>query len=163
MTRPLPAPPWPTRTCAARPTTPNRRRLMLTHPTMDRLHARHLKAMATALDQQRSSSQYAALSFDDRFGLLVETEWTAREQRKLAQRLRNAKPRYPAASLEDVDFATPRGLARDVVLSLGTGAWIREHRQIVVGVRLRAERVSPRLYRRVCARASTRARARVSR
>ena len=82
---------------------------MLTHPTMDRLHALHLKAMATALDQQRSSSQYAALSFDDRFGLLVETEWTAREQRKLAQRLRNAKPRYPAASLEDVDFTTPRG------------------------------------------------------
>ena len=88
--------------------------------------------MATALDQQRSSSQYAALSFDDRFGLLVETEWTAREQRKLAQRLRNAKPRYPAASLEDVDFTTPRGLARDVVLSLGTGAWIREHHNLLI-------------------------------
>src|SRR6202162_3220069 len=132
-TRPLPAPPWPTRTCAARPTTPNRRRRrMLTHRTMDRLHALHLKAMATALDQQRSSSQYAALSFDDRFGLLVETEWTAREQRKLAQRLRNAKPRYPSASLEDVDFATPRGLARDVVLSLGTGAWIREHHNLLI-------------------------------
>ena len=105
---------------------------MLTHPTMDRLHALHLKAMATALDQQRSSSEYAALSFDDRFGLLVETEWTAREQRKLAQRLRNAKPRYPAASLEDVDFSTPRGLARDVVLSLGTGAWIREHHNLLI-------------------------------
>jgi hypothetical protein len=48
-------------------------------------------------------------------------------QRKLAQRLRNAKPLYPAASIKDVDFNTPRGLARDVVLSLGTGAWIREH------------------------------------
>src|SRR5713101_4633235 len=105
---------------------------MLTHPTMDRLHALHLKAMATALDQQRSSSQYAALSFDDRFGLLVDTEWTAREQRKLAQRLRNAKPRYPAASLEDVDFTTPRGLNREVVLSLGTGAWIREHHNLLL-------------------------------
>jgi DNA replication protein DnaC len=105
---------------------------MLTHPTMDRLHALHLMAMATALDQQRSSSQYAALSFDDRFGLLVETEWTAREQRKLVQRLRNAKPRYPAACLEDVDFTTPRGLARDVVLSLGTGTWIREHNNLLI-------------------------------
>jgi DNA replication protein DnaC len=105
---------------------------MLTHPTTDKLHALHLKAMAIALDQQRSSSQYAALSFDDRFGLLVDTEWTAREQRKLAQRLRNAKPRYPAASVEDVDFTTPRGLARDVVLSLGTGVWIREHHNLLV-------------------------------
>ena len=82
--------------------------------------------MAAAFDQQRSASQYAELGFEDRFGLLVDTEWTAREQRRLTQRLRSAKLRY-AASLEDVDFSTPRGLNRDVVLSLGTGAWIREH------------------------------------
>ena len=98
---------------------------------MDTLHALHLTAMAAAFDQQRGSSQYAELSFDDRFGLLVETEWTAREQRKLAQRLRNAKRRYPA-SLEDVDFTTPRGLNREVVLSLGTGAWIREHHNLLM-------------------------------
>src|SRR5260370_29018910 len=80
--------------------------------------------MATAFDEQRSASQYAELGFDDRFGLLVETEWTAREQRRLTQRLRQAKLRYPY-SLEDVDFTTPRGLTREVVLCLGTGAWIR--------------------------------------
>jgi len=111
------------RMCGGRRTT-QKRRPMLTHPTMEKLHALHLRAMATAFDQQRSASQYAELAFDDRFGLLVDTEWTAREQRKLTQRLRNAKLRYPA-SLEDVDFSTPRGLHRDVVLSLGTGGWIR--------------------------------------
>ena len=104
---------------------------MLTHPTIEKLQALHLHAMATAFDQQRSSSQYAELSFEDRLGLLVETEWTAREQRKLTQRLRTAKLRYPA-SLEDVDFATPRGLQRDVVLSLGTGAWIRDHHNLLI-------------------------------
>jgi len=87
--------------------------------------------MATAFDQQRSSSQYAELSFEDRVGLLVETEWTAREQRKLTQRLRNAKLRYPA-SLEDVDFTTPRGLQREVILTLGTGAWIRDHHNLLI-------------------------------
>ena len=104
---------------------------MLTHPTIEKLHALHLTAMAAAFDQQRSASQYTELSFEDRFGLLVETEWTAREQRRLAQRLRNAKLRYPA-SLEDVDFTTPRGLHRDVVLSLGTGAWIRDHHNLLI-------------------------------
>jgi DNA replication protein DnaC len=87
--------------------------------------------MAGAFEQQRSSSQYAELSFEDRVGLLVETEWTAREQRKLTQRLRNAKLRYPA-SLEDVDFNTPRGLTREVILSLGTGAWIRDHQNLLI-------------------------------
>lgn len=86
--------------------------------------------MAQAFEQQRSSSQHAALAFDDRFGLLVETEWTAREQRRLVQRLRHAKLRY-SACLEDVDFATPRGLVRDVVLSLGTGGWIRDHHNLL--------------------------------
>ena len=104
---------------------------MLTHPTIEHLHAMHLPAMAQAFEQQRGSPPHAALPFDDRFGLLVDAEWTAREQRRLTQRLRNARLRYPA-SLEDVDFTTPRGLSRDVVLSLGTGAWIREHHNLLL-------------------------------
>ena len=104
---------------------------MLTHPTIEKLQALHLTAMAQAFDHQRGSSQHAELSFEDRFGLLVETEWTAREQRRLVQRLRQAKLRYPAC-LEDIDFATPRGLAREVVLSLGTGGWIRDHHNVLI-------------------------------
>jgi hypothetical protein len=104
---------------------------MLTHPTIEKLQALHLTAMAQAFEQQRSSSQHAALSFEDRFGLLVEAEWTAREHRRLTQRLRHAKLRYPA-SLEDVDFTTPRGLTREVILSLGTGAWIRDHHNLLI-------------------------------
>jgi DNA replication protein DnaC len=105
---------------------------MLTHPTIEKLQALRLPAMAVAFEQQRGSSEHAALSFEDRLGLLVETEWTAREQRRLTQRLRQAKPRYPAACLEDVDFTTARGLVRDVVLSLGTGAWIRDHHHLLI-------------------------------
>src|SRR6516225_4508023 len=91
---------------------------MLTHPTIERLHALRLTAMAAAFDQQRASSQHAEL--------------TAREQRRLTQRLRNAKPRYPTAAVEDVDFATPRGLAKEVVLTLGSGSWIRDHHNLLI-------------------------------
>ena len=104
---------------------------MLTHPTIDRLHALRLSAMAETFLQHRGSTDHAALSFEDRFGLLVEAEWTAREGRRLTQRLRHARLRYPA-SLEDVDFTTPRGLVREVVLSLGTGAWIRDHQNLLL-------------------------------
>jgi DNA replication protein DnaC len=104
---------------------------MLTQPTIEKLHALHLSAMAQAFEQQRGSAPHAELHFEDRFGLLVDAEWTAREQRRLTQRLRNACLRYPA-SLEDVDFTTPRGLVRDVVLSLGTGAWIRDHHNLLI-------------------------------
>ena len=104
---------------------------MLTHPTIEKLHALHLPAMAQAFDQQRGSTQHAELSFEDRFGLLVDHEWTAREQRRLTQRLRHAKLRYPAC-LEDVDFTRPfvahlsgeaffPGLARRALRHRGAG------------------------------------------
>ena len=48
-------------------------------------------------------------------GLLVDCEWTAREQRKLTRRLRSAKPRYKSASLENVEFKHSRGLNRQHV------------------------------------------------
>ena len=143
---------------------------MLTHPTIEKLHALHLTAMATAFDQQRELEPARRAEFDDRFGLLVDTEWTAREQRRLDATLRHAKLRYPA-SLEDVDFTTPRGLTRDVVLSLGTGGvdprppQSADHRpdrdrEIVARVGLRPERLSPRLHRDLRAGAAPAARAR---
>jgi hypothetical protein len=46
---------------------------MLTHPTIEKLQALHLHAMATAFNEQRGATQYAELSFEDRVGLLVET------------------------------------------------------------------------------------------
>lgn len=101
------------------------------HPTIEKLHTLRLAGMAEAFQQQQRSSVHAELAFDDRFGLLVEAEWMVREQRRLTQRLRQAKLRY-AASLEDVDFTTPRGLARDVVLQLGTGAWVRAHHNLLI-------------------------------
>jgi hypothetical protein len=49
---------------------------MLTQPTIEKLQALHLTAMAQAFDQQRGSAAHAELHFEDRFGLLVDAEWT---------------------------------------------------------------------------------------
>ena len=64
-------------------------------------------------------------------GLLVDCEWTAREQRKLTRRLRSAKLRH-SASLENVNFKHPRGLNRQQVLSLGSCGWIQERHHVVI-------------------------------
>jgi DNA replication protein DnaC len=104
---------------------------MLNQATLERMQTMKMSAMAEAFQQQLASRQSAELSFEERFGLLIDTEWTAREQRKLARRLKGAKLRYPA-SLEDVDFKAPRGLDRQVVLSLGTCAWIQDHHNLII-------------------------------
>ena len=56
---------------------------MLVHATVEKMTAMHLTAMAEAFQRQLTSAQFADLSFEDRIGLLIDHEWTAREQRKL--------------------------------------------------------------------------------
>ena len=104
---------------------------MLTQQTLEKMNAMKLSAMAEAFQQHLGSGEYAKLSFEERIGLLVDTEWTAREQRKLASRLRAAKPRY-RASIEDVDFKHPRGLDRQQVLGLGSCSWIQDRHNLVI-------------------------------
>ena len=106
---------------------------MLIEQTLEKLTAMKLGAMAEAVQQQLGSDEATALSFEDRLGVLVDTEWTAREQRKLTRRLRAAKLRY-AASREAVDFTHPRRLKRQQVVSLGSGAWIADrHNLLIIG------------------------------
>jgi len=104
---------------------------MLNQATLDKLRAMKLAALADAMQHQLSSSQYAELSFADRLGLLVDVEWEARQQRKLTQRLRDARLRYPA-SIEDLDCNPARGLDRQVVLGLASCEWIRERHQLLI-------------------------------
>lgn len=104
---------------------------MLKQETLDKMHAMKMHATAEAFEHQLGSSQWADLSFEDRVGMLVDAEWTSREQRKTSRRLKAARLRYPA-SLEDVDFKAPRGLDRQVVLTLATCGWIREHQNVIL-------------------------------
>jgi DNA replication protein DnaC len=105
---------------------------MLAEQTIDRLEALGLAAMATGLSEQLSApGTYDGLSFADRLGLLVDKEADARDSRRLATRLKAAKLRH-AAVVEDIDFRTPRGLDRSVVLGLAQGPWVREHHNVLV-------------------------------
>ena len=87
--------------------------------------------MADAFQKQLQTDEAVALSFEERLGLLVDTEWTTREQRKLQRRLHAAKLRYQA-TLEAVDFTHPRRLNRQQVLTLGACAWIAERHNLIV-------------------------------
>lgn len=104
---------------------------MLTQQTLDKMNAMKLSGMAEAFQQQLRAGEHARLSFEERLGLLVDAEWSVREQRKLTRRLRFAKLRYQA-SLEDVNFKHARGLDRQQVLSLGNCGWIQGRHNLVI-------------------------------
>jgi DNA replication protein DnaC len=104
---------------------------MLTHPTVERLRALGLAAMADAFVELQNTPEAADLPREDWLGLLIDREATSRENRRLARRLRDAKLRQ-AAVIEDTDFRTPRGLDRTLFSKLATCQWIRDHQHLVM-------------------------------
>lgn len=105
---------------------------MLTTATLDKLHGLKLPALAQAWTEQQQTADVQALSFDERFGLLVEAEWLARENKRLARALREAKLKLPHACIEAIDYPARRELDKAVIRQLATCRWIAEHQQVLV-------------------------------
>ncbi|MGB9887811.1 MAG: ATP-binding protein, partial [Moorellales bacterium] len=104
---------------------------MLTQPTLDKLRRLRLVGMAEALTEQMRLADYQALSFEERLGILVDREWTYRQDRRQARLLKEAKLRLLACP-EEVDYQTPRGLDRALMNSLFTGQWITQHQNVLI-------------------------------
>jgi DNA replication protein DnaC len=102
---------------------------MLIHPTVERLRALGLTAMADAFIELQNAPDAGELSREDWLGLLVDREATSRENKRLARRLRQARLRQSAV-VEDVDFRAHRGLDRALFLKLASCEWVREHHHL---------------------------------
>jgi len=104
---------------------------MLTHPTLDQLHQLGLAGMARAFTELQSNPQAAELDLAEWLGLLLDREATERQDRRLKARLRYARLRHHA-TVEDVDYRTPRGLDRALFQKLAAGAWIDAAQNLIV-------------------------------
>src|SRR5512142_2069569 len=101
------------------------------NPTLETLRRLRLLGMAKALEAQLLDPDSAGLPFEERLALLVDREAVERQNAALAQRLRSARLRQ-AACLEDLDQHTPRGLDRALIRTLADGAWLAQHRNILI-------------------------------
>ncbi|MCW7552779.1 IS21-like element helper ATPase IstB [Endozoicomonas gorgoniicola] len=104
---------------------------MLMNPTMEKLQVLKLTGMLEALDEQLKSPDIEQLSFDERLGLMIDREMTARDNRRLKTRLKKARLRHDAC-MEDIDYRHPRGLKRDQIQQLLSSHWIREHQNVII-------------------------------
>lgn len=104
---------------------------MLLHPTVERLRALGLSAMADTLLELQTNPDAAAMPHADWLGLLVDREATFRDNRRLARRLSAAKLRQ-SATVENVDYRTSRGLDRALFQALATSQWVRDHNHLAI-------------------------------
>lgn len=104
---------------------------MLNHPTVEKLVALRLPAMARGLTEQLESPEYAALSFEERLGLLADRQLTEHDNTRMARQLASAKLRQ-SACLEDLDYRTARGLDRSLIARLSEGDWLRQGHHVLI-------------------------------
>jgi DNA replication protein DnaC len=104
---------------------------MLTHPSLNQLHQLGLNGMARAFVALASNPDSSALTHAEWLGLLLDHELTDRQDRRLKARLRTARLRQQA-SIEDVDYRTPRGLDRALFQTLAGGRWIEAAQNLII-------------------------------
>ena len=104
---------------------------MLINPTISKLQQLRLHTMAKALKDQLEQPLMTGLSFEDRLGLLVDMEVTARDNRLLKTRLKKAKLQQMAC-LEDIDYQGRRNLDKSLLATLGTGHWVSSHHNVLI-------------------------------
>ncbi|MGA2687602.1 MAG: IS21-like element helper ATPase IstB [Candidatus Korobacteraceae bacterium] len=105
---------------------------MLNQPMMEKLLAMRLQGMVEGLKTQEQDRAINELSFLERLALLVDQQWTWRENQALARRLKAAKLRG-SACVEDIDYRAARGLDKTVMRALAKdSAWVRNHENIFV-------------------------------
>jgi DNA replication protein DnaC len=104
---------------------------MNTALTIERLYDMRLGPMAEAFTTELTRTGDPALGFAERFALVVEHQWTAREEGRLARRLKNAQLKVDA-SIEEIDYHAARGLDRCVVADLAELSFLRAAGNIIV-------------------------------
>ena len=104
---------------------------MLAHPTLDQLNALGLHGLAKGFKELQHKPEARSLDHAEWLGLLLEYELTLRRQKQFETRARVAKLRH-SASVEDVNYQTPRGLDRALFLKLSACDWIAERRNLII-------------------------------
>jgi len=105
---------------------------MLNETTVTKLYEMKMKVMAGAFKEQLQNPAFNAMPFEERFGLIVDSEWGTRKSNKLSRLIKTAGYEFTGACIEDIDYRADRKLDRAQITALATCNYIIEHHNIVI-------------------------------
>lgn len=105
---------------------------MINNSTIDKLIEMRLTAMSDAFRQQMNDPKMKNIDFEDRFGMIVDIEYTKRKNNRLSRLIRNATFEQSDANIMDIDYTSGRKLNKDLIKRLATCDYISEYRNIFI-------------------------------
>lgn len=104
---------------------------MLTENTITKLQEMRMSVMANAFKEQLSDPDISNLSFEDRFGLLVDKEWATRKNNHLTRLIKKANF-AESACVEDIAYCAGRKLDKTQIARLADCTYIYEHHNLML-------------------------------
>ena len=105
---------------------------MTNQSTIDKLIKMRLTAMADAFRIQMDDPTMKEVPFEDRFGMLVDIEYSNRKNNRLKRLIRQAEFEQPDASIVAIDYQSGRKLNKALISRLTTCEYITEYRNIFI-------------------------------
>lgn len=99
--------------------------------TIEKLNWIKVCSMAQEYDRQLKNPEVQSLPFDDRFGLLVDSEWISRQNKRLANLVRKAGMKYNCA-IEEFVFTPERAVNKQTIMQLSSCMWIRDNLNVLI-------------------------------
>lgn len=104
---------------------------MLDKTTINQLRDLKLPAMASKALEMQEQPEMLNLSFEERLGMLVDAEWTAKRSRRIERYVRQAEFRFQAV-IQDIDYHGKHGITKEDVLRFSEGGYLRKKQNIIL-------------------------------
>lgn len=99
--------------------------------TLEKMKEMRLHGMQEAYQSSIEISSAEQFTKDELLAYLIDSEWQDRQNRKIERLTNQAKFRYKA-SLEEIDYNTPRELNKDMLLRLSDCNFIKKKENIII-------------------------------
>jgi DNA replication protein DnaC len=99
--------------------------------TIEKLNWIKVCTMAQEYSRQLKNPEIQSLPFDERFSLLVDSEWIARQNKRLANLVRKAGMKYNCA-IEEFVFTPERSVNKQTILQLSSCTWLRDNLNVLI-------------------------------
>jgi len=100
---------------------------MIVEQTLDMLKKMKLHSIAAEYDRQLSDPQVKTMSFDDRFGMMVDIEYARRQNGRLTRLIKNAGFPDRNACVENITYSPRRELDQTLIQRLATCSYIEKN------------------------------------
>jgi DNA replication protein DnaC len=99
--------------------------------TLEKLNWMKVCTMAQEYSRQLKNPEVQGLPFDDRFSLLVDSEWISRQNKRLANLVKKAGMKYNCA-IEEFVFTPERSVNKQTIMQLSSCTWISDNLNVLI-------------------------------